>query len=133
MRWLDGIIDSMDKPTPGDGEGQGADSIVHGVVESRTRLSVRTTTPGTSGPLGEQVQTLPNPQRAGCSRTPVPASSSQEEGGAPRVGRPLSLRWFPSFLLLQGLAFGGPQERGCVPAGPGGVPPISPKATFVWL
>ena len=77
MRWLDGIIDSMDKPTPGDSEGQGADSIVHGIVGSWTQLSIRTT-PGTSGPLGAQVQTLPNPQRAGCSRTPVPASSSQE-------------------------------------------------------
>ena len=29
---------------------------------------------------------------------------------------------------VQGLAFGGPQERGCVPAGPGGVPPYPPEA-----
>ena len=36
MRWLDSILDSVDEQTPGDSEGQGADSIVHGVAQNQT-------------------------------------------------------------------------------------------------
>ena len=43
MRWLDGIIDSMDvslKSTPGVGDGQEAwRAAIHGVAKSQTQLS----------------------------------------------------------------------------------------------
>ena len=47
---------------------------------------------------------------------------SQGWGVSSRIGLPLFLYWFPSFLLQQGLVSGGPQERGCMPAGLSGVP-----------